>query len=377
MRRVAAVLALTVLAPGALEGQNSVYGIRGVGFPSRAVSLRARSMGGGWAVFDHGSAVNPATAAHYVALAASGYSGTTLRKYTANATDVSGLRETRFPFAVVGGGMGRLPFSFAISYATYAEQTFDFTTTGTAEVAGVPVSVSDRISADGGVIDIRGAVGWRASGRRLTFGGAFHLIGGSSKIEASREFPNAEFRRYEESGDMVFSAVGVSTGLLWQLRPSTFVAAAVRYDGSMSRKFEGRRQGNVDLPLSVSGGLSLPLARQAWWSTTATWRSWGKAHDDLDPDLGGSAFDTWEVGSGMEIGSPIESFPLRFGVRYATLPFSPMSEQPHEWSVAVGSGFALADGRALIDFTLERLMRDGAGATERGWFIGVGLTVEP
>ncbi len=354
-----------------------MYGIRGVGFPGRPVNVRARSMGGGWAMFDYASAVNPATAANYLALSASGHSGTTFRSYTANTTEVSGLKESRFPFAILGGGIARLPLSFAISFSTYTEQSFDFTTTGTDQVGGVPVTVSDRLSSDGGIADIRGALGWRVLGRRLRIGAAFHAISGSAGIEASREFPDGEFRKYEENGKMVFSAVGVSTGILWELRPNTFLGAAVRYDGTLSREYRDIPQPDMDLPVSVSGGISIPVSRQIGWSTSVMWRSWSKADDDLDQDVGGSGFDTWEVGSGLELGSPAESFPLRLGVRYATLPFSPTADQPNEWSVSAGSGFALANGRALIDFAIERLWRNGAGASERVWYIAAGLTIEP
>jgi hypothetical protein len=377
MRRVAAFVALAMLAPIAAEGQNSVYGIRGVGFPGRPMNVRARSMGGGWAMFDYASAVNPASAANFLALSASGHSATTLRRYTAETTEVSGLKETRFPFAIVGGGIARLPLSFSISFSPYTEQTFDFTTTGTDDLGGVPVNVSDRISSDGGTVDIRGALGWRVLGRRLRVGAAFHAISGSSRIEASREFPDGEFRKYEEEGKLVSSAMGVSTGLLWEFRPNTYLAATLRYDGTLSREYKDLPQPDIDLPLSLGGGISLPISREIGWSTSVMWRSWSKADDDLNPDIGGAAFDTFEVGSGMELGSPAESFPIRLGARYATLPFSPTTDQPKEWSVSGGSGFALANGRVLIDFALERLWRSGAGAREQAWYIAVGLTIEP
>jgi hypothetical protein len=69
--------------------------------------------------------------------------------------------------------------------------------------------------------------------------------------------------------------------------------------------------------------------------------------------------------------------PLRLGARYATLPFSPTDEQAHEVNVSLGTGLAFAGNRGLLDLSLERAFRSGAGATERAWQVSVSLTVRP
>jgi hypothetical protein len=92
------------------------------------------------------------------------------------------------------------------------------------------------------------------------------------------------------------------------------------------------------------------------------------------------AFDTWEVGSGIELGGPesrASSIPLRLGVRYATLAFSPTDQQPHELNFSIGSGIVFAGRRGVIDVALERAIRDGAGASERAWQLSVMMTVRP
>jgi hypothetical protein len=86
------------------------------------------------------------------------------------------------------------------------------------------------------------------------------------------------------------------------------------------------------------------------------------------------------VGTGIEFGADragLGRFPLRVGVRYAQIPFSPNAEQPTEWNFGIGTGVQFAANRAMVDVALERFQRDGAGATERGWYLTIGVTITP
>ncbi len=69
--------------------------------------------------------------------------------------------------------------------------------------------------------------------------------------------------------------------------------------------------------------------------------------------------------------------PIRLGFRYAQLPYSPTKQQPHEIDLALGSGLSFAAGRANFEFALERVFRDGGGASERAWQLSFGLLVAP
>ena len=111
------------------------------------------------------------------------------------------------------------------------------------------------------------------------------------------------------------------------------------------------------MPVSLAGGVWLGVTSQMRLMTTARWRSWSRAQDDL-VGTGTRAFDTWEVGSGLEITSKPQDWgklPLRLGVRYAQLPFSPSNARPSEWNFSVGTGAPFA-ANAYKDTT-------GAGVT--------------
>jgi hypothetical protein len=376
--RHAVALLLGLLAPVPALAQNSIYGVAGIGFPEEPIGVHARSLGGGSAAFDALSALNPAAAADFGRLAASITMSEGFRSYTAGDTSVSGLRETRFPFGIMGGKIAGTPLSFAVSYATYAERTFDVRTSGTEVLRGDTLSISDKVAADGAVTDIRGALALRPL-RFLKLGAALHLLGGSSRLDVQRTFSDSAYLPYSESSHQIYSGVGVSAGMELQPLRVLQLAGVARVNGPLSSQLGGQDLGSVQLPVELTGGLRLLIPRlRVSWSSTATWRSWS----DAQPDLVGStlAFDTWDLSTGLEVRDRDlggKGLPLRVGVRYRQLPFSNLTTQPTELAFAAGSGLVLAQRRAEMDVSLEHVQRSGAGADERGWQIAVGIVVLP
>lgn len=375
--RSATMLVMALLAAGPAAAQNSVYGLIGIGFPGDPLAVRARSLGGGMGAFDPTSALNPATAAGLGRLVAGGAGGTTLRRYTAGDSSISGLRETRFPFGVFGGRIPGTPLSFAVSFSTYAERTFDVTTTGTQVLRGDTLEVTDRVASDGSITDFRGALAFRPW-RRLLVGGAFHLLGGSSRLITGRTFSSADYAPYVERSQLAFSGTGFSAGVVLLPTSAIELAAAARVDGELETKSGSRSAGTVQLPVSLSGGVRLTPIPGLSLASTATRRSWSRAQPDLFAPS--RAFDTWEIGSGIELSRPGArgpTLPIRFGVRYRQLPFSNVATQPTETVITGGTGVLLAGGRASLDASVERFRRSGGGADERGWYFSLGVILIP
>jgi hypothetical protein len=378
MGRLALVGVLAALSPIALHAQNSIYGTRGIGFPGRTASVRSLGLGGGADMFDRGSVLNPALAATFGRVTVGIVSGTTFRNFSAGGVEASGLRETRFPLAFLGGGIMRSAFSYELSLSTYAERTFDVQTEDTVLVDGVSLPVRDRVVANGAVVDLRVAFGWTASAK-FAVGAAFHRLMGSSRFTATRVFENNEFQPFAEDDALRFKGIGFSAGGLWLPTPSLGFAATARINSSLGGELDDRSTADVGLPISLGGGAWLAFGSQVHFTTTARWRSWSRGQDDL-ASTGTRAFDTWEVGSGIELGSLGEGglkYPIRLGIRYAQLPYSPNDDQPTEWNFSVGTGAPFAANRAVIDLALQRFRRDGAGASERGWYFTVGVTITP
>lgn len=379
---------LTVLAmPAAVPvaAQNSVYGVIGIGFPGDPLSARARSLGGGPGAFDPHSALNPATAVglgdrprDQGRLVAGGAAGTSLRQYTAGDSTVSGLRETRFPFGFFGGLIPGTPFSFALSFSTYAERSYDVITTGTQILRGDTLEVTDRVASDGAVTDFRGAIAFRPW-RSLLVGAAFHLLGGSSRLTVGRSFSVSDYSPYVERAQLAFSGTGVSAGLVLAPTSAIELGASARVDSKLTIKNGNANAGAVQLPVSLSGGLRLNPVPGVSLSSTAVRRSWSRAQPDLFAPS--RAFDTWEVGSGVELSRPRArggaSLPIRLGYRYRQLPFSNVATQPTETVLAGGTGLLFSGGRAGLDASVERFHRTGGGADEKGWHFSLGVFIIP
>lgn len=357
-----------------LAAQASLYGVLGVGIPGQAVGVRTRALGWGLAAFDPASAVNPAAVAFIGRLSVAATATTSFRRFTAGETSAGGLQQTRFLYAMVGSRVARSPFSIAVSFAPYLDRTFDITNQDTITLRGNPVEVRDRLRADGGVSDVRAGIGWRVV-PRLQVGAGAHFLTGSTRLRTIREFSDSTFVSLRDSNQAAFSGFGLSVGANLRVSQRASIAVAFRSDTRLNRSVDSVTVGSVDLPVTITGGIALAPHRAVRWSSTVTWRNWSRV--DLD---GARSFDTWAVGAGVEIGGPdvgASRLPLRLGVRFAQLPFSSTRNQPKEWVLTGGTAYPFANNRALIEATVERVFRDGAGASERVWQLSFGLSLIP
>jgi hypothetical protein len=373
------LLALGLLAASApavqLAAQTSVYGIRGLGFPGRGITARARAMGGGLAALDPASPLNPATVVDFLQVTAMAVLAAEFRGYTVGSSEVGGLHTTRFPLIQIAGRVPGAPLGFSLSAAQYTERSYDVSVTDTIALRGADVEVTDRTRSAGGATDLRGALAW-APGGGLRLGVGLHLITGSAKLTVSRDFADTTYRSFTRVDEERISGLGVSAGLTWAPLPGLQVALAGRYDTEADVELDSTPVGTIELPVTAIAGVEVRPARALRWATTFIWRSWS----DADPDLASRAFDVWELGSGFELGGPesgTSRVPLRLGARYARLPFSPTDDQAHELDLSIGTGLAFAGNRGLLDLALERALRSGAGASERAWQVTMSLTVRP
>ncbi len=376
MRRLlVTVLSVLLVGTGDLAAQVSVYGIRGLGFPGRALNARTRALGGGLSVLDPGSLINPAAVAGYRAITAQMVAESDFRSYSVDTVHAGGLSSTRFPLGQFSGAVGNTPFSFALGYAQYTDRSYDLQGLDTIMLRGQPVGFEERTTSRGGMVDIRGALAYRL-GTRLRLGIGAHMLTGSAKLTLSRVFSDPAYQRYRVESEETLRGYGLSAGAVWLPASPLVIGLAVRTDTKATVDVDSLRVGSVDLPVSITGGFQLTPRRAVRWSASVAWRSWSSAN----ADLAGRAFDTWELGSGLELGAADAGgsrFPLRVGVRYATLPFSATDQQPHELDVALGIGAAMAGGRGVVDVALERAMRRGGGASENAWQFLWTVTIRP
>lgn len=378
LRRFAPV-AVLIFAATSLPAQNSIYGIAGLGFPGRSLGARARALGGGVAPFDRESGVNPASTGAFRSLGAGFSVLSSSRNYEALGTRINNLTDTRFPSAVVGSNIGSGPFSFSVGYSLFMERTYDITTTSQLVLRGDSVTAEDRVGSDGGISDIRISLA-RKFGESFWLGVGGHFISGSTRSTVSRVFSDPLFESVSQTEDVQYYGNGISVGFI--LVPSDVfqVGGSVRYNTDIGIETSSGERSDVAMPVQVVGGVVFRPQLAIRWSASFTYRSWGRASEDITAIGTGQSFNTWEAGTGIEIGgagpgtSPI---PLRFGLRYAQLPFSVSGEQPTEINLSFGSGIRFASQRASLDVTVERAIRDGAGVNEKAWLLTLGVGVRP
>jgi hypothetical protein len=369
--RTAVVIAvLTLLAAvwpsGRLAAQDSQFGIRGLGTPGKWESVRARTTGGAFAPFDAFSPLTDAVLADVRRMSASFTSGASWRTIDAGSTQ-SSLRATRFPAMVITG-----PLTSRIvvggGFTTYLDRSFGVIVHRTDTLRGVPQPVTDEITSDGAVSDLRIAVAARLHSR-LAVGLGLHRLTGSSRVIAKRSFADtANYRTSTARDEVAYGGTGGSASLLFDVTSDIRVAGWFRADSKLHADVGGRRVAENALPRTFGTGVQWRAGAQATLAGNVMWRNWGAVQSIAN------AHDTFNWSLGAEIGSP--SSPFRFGLRGGQMPFG-VGKTPTEVGYSAGLGRQFSGGRGRLDIGLERLQRSGSGLNERVWTVLLGLTVRP
>lgn len=380
MRRTLLVFALALAVVPRVAAQSSQLSVSGLGVPGRGLSTYAWSGAGAGAVFDGESSVNPA------ALSTIGNMTATLAtledfRQLENPAGIASNRSMRFPQFAVAGSVRDRPFSFGLSYSSYTTRDFTFGVRDTIELRGDLIEVGDTFSSRGGLADIRAGVAYRVT-PKWAVGGGFHVITGSNRLQTVRGFADSAYVPTRQRAEMGYAGVGVSVGVLGQLAPNLAVAAAARTDGTLHVSRNDAKTGTINLPSSFTGGIRWRPAAQLDLDASMTARTWSSANDDLVASGEAGAKNTVEAAFGGQfLSDPRRPFrrPVRFGVRYGTLPFlvGAATEQPTEVGVSLGTGARFAAQRAGIDIGLERLWRSAGDYSERAWVFSFGVSVRP
>src|SRR3989449_6313220 len=360
---VALVAMLACCVAGPARAQDSQFGIKGLGTPGRMEGVRVRSTAGAFAPFDPISALADAALSDVGRLTAWTLSSTAYRHLSPGGADAT-LRTPRFPQMGLSGPIGH-GIILGGGFATYLDRSYQLATQDTVLVRGVPQPVTDLLSSDGGVVDLRVAASARAWGR-LWLGLGLHLLTGSTRLRAVREFTNTTYSTAAQTEDVNYDGAGISASAIGLLGPTLRVAAFARSDSRLRARLAGAEIARNDLPVTVGGAVAWQPGSATRVAATVVYQSWS--------DAGQYAHNTTNWAVGAELGNGL---PLRLGARSGRLPFSPAGAAPREWGASVGTGLRLAGGRGLIDVGLEHLQRRATGLTERVWTFLLGITVRP
>jgi hypothetical protein len=361
---LAAVVLLSAYPSIRLSAQDSQFGIRGLGTPGKQESVRARSTGGAFAPFDPFSSLIDASLIDVRRLSGSVTGGVSKRTVDIGGTQTP-LRGTRFPVFVIGGPLGRR-IVVGGGFSTYLDRTFGVSTTDTIFVRGDSVPVTDVVTSDGAVTDLRLAMASRVN-RWLSVGAGFHLLTGSTNVVATRTFGDTSYRNTTARDQVAYAGEGASVSALLDLGPALRLAGWYRADTRLVADIRGRTVGDNDLPNSYGAGAVWHPGSQFALAGNASWRDWTNSAPN-----GHNTFN-WSLGT--ELGTPGAG--LRLGARGGQMPFGAATTAPTEVGLSAGLGKQFATGRGRIDFGVERLERKGQGLQEHIWTFLLGLTVRP
>ena len=373
------LLALTTL-PATLPAQSSLFGVRGLGLPGRPLTAATRGTGGAFGLFDGESDLNPAAMAALRNVTASFVLAPSWRKWETPAGSAN-LRETRFPLIFVGGPIPGSKVGIGVSIGSYADRDFSLASSDTILLRGANVGVSDTLNSRGGLNEIRLAAGV-ALGDRTTIGGGVYWITGSSRVDSRRSFSDSTYLPIRQTAELSYQGYGVSVGILHQLTPSIQLGGLIRTDGKASINRDSASSYSVDLPWTVGAGVRLRASQRLNLAGQAVYRTWSGANSDLVAQGGPGARNTIELNVGGEFIRKIRTpskLPLRWGVRYAQLPFSVLpGGKAKEFSLSGGTGMRFAQDRAAIDLSLEQAWRsEGSQYKERAFTLIFGLSIRP
>ncbi len=369
------VAALLGARPAA--AQDSVFGIRGLGFLGQPISAHSAAMGGGESMFDGSSAVGPASLASWRTLAGWAVGAQSERTFNPGTGAVS-LSSMRFPMFGFAAPVGNR-LVIGVNVSDYLNRNWDVQRTDTVMPRDSALPVTDRTRSLGGVTDIRFAAAYRVSSR-IALGVGLHVLTGSVQTAVERDFPtDSTYHTFGQVTETDYHGLGASLGLFVSPIQRVVVGASARINGRLSEVNPGGNA-SVRLPTELAGGLYVTPWDGVMFATTVIHDNWSVAAPVLVADSQPPSRDVWSVGVGAEV-TLLKLFgevtPLRAGYRWRQLPFPVGTAALSERAVSGGLSFALAGGRANVDFSVEGGSRTAGALTESFTTMLVGLSIFP
>jgi hypothetical protein len=334
---------------------------------------------GAFGMFDPESSLNPAALGNITALNAV-FTGVQDYRHTENPAGTASLRDTRFPQVGVAGPIKAAPLVLGLSFSNYTSRDFTIAAVDTLDLRGELVQANDTLSSRGGLSDLRIAAAYR-SNDRWTFAGAFHVLTGTNRLESQRSFADTRYLPTAQKAEVSYAGIGASVGTMGQFGPKFGIAMMARSDGHVNVDRDSTRVSQVDLPYTLGFGVRLRPLPKLDLGSQVVFRTWSGANSDLLEQGGTGADNTFEVAFGGEFSGDLKRpyhRVLRFGARYAKLPFLlDPGGQPSEFALSIGTGTRFAQQRAGIDLSLEHTWRHAGDTRERAFLVGLGVSLRP
>lgn len=374
MRRALLLAALVAALPRALVAQGGLS-VQGFGYPTGQVGSASLALGGASAEVDPASPLNPAA----VGLA-SRYSvymqfepefrTTTVGRESDKSTTI------RFPNFIISGAYRRL--TGAISASTFLDRTWSNVYADSQPIGGTTFPSTLSASSTGAITDTRAAVAYWIN-PKVQVGLGLHALLGENKISFGRTFPDSTgIGGVTQLSTINYSGRAVSAGVVVYPVKGIVLGASMRKGGHLEARQDNLALAKADTPdrygvsVAYTGIPNTTLAARFDHTAWTGMRALGT------PQL--SIFDTDDLGLGVEVVGPTTGGAAslaRLGFRSRTLPFGVGSTQVKENAFSGGIALPFARGRAQMDLSIQRATRSAAGASEKAWFLALGLGIRP
>ena len=368
--------ALMCAAPRA-RAQDSVFGIRGLGFLDEPLTGRSAGMGGGYAMFDGGGVTNPASIAAWTGSVGWAVGAASRRSFD-TGTGAQTLTSTRFPlFGFSTPVSPRLVVG--LSASDYLDRNWSVDQADTVSLRGSAVAVTDATSSAGGITDLRAAAAYRLSAE-WAVGLGLHVLTGSSVTTVRRAFPSdTSYHSFQEQSSTDYSGLGLSVGLFATPASSVILGASARLNTRL-KATGADTSARIRMPVELAAGLYYAPLQSLILSSTIRYSTWSQAAGDLVAAGQERSRDVWSVGVGLQAATlrmAGQTVPLRLGYRWRQLPFLIGGSGLNEHAFTAGLSLAGARGRANLDVALEVGSRSSSALTERFTMAVVGVSIQP
>lgn len=376
--------------PVTLAAQASIFGVRGPGFPGRPYSAAAIGTGGSLGLFDPQSQLSPASLGP---LQTGTGSFTLLGDFRSVDTPAgsSTTRDFRFPNVFITAPIRHGQYALGVGATTYVDRDFTLAVRDSVVLRDSVRAYTDTTRSRGGLSDLQLAFAIRTI-PKTTVGLALHLITGTDRLVARRAFDDTSYATVLQSAELSTTAFGVAVGATRDIGSKVTLSALIRKDFTASVHIDSALYGGATtlgsdygLPWTFAGAGLFRVTPLLQVATQAVYRTWASANQGMVSLGAPGASNSLELSIGGELTSRVRrtsQFPLRVGLRYATLPFligEDPTIQPHEFALSVGTGARFARQRGGIDISLERVWRSASGSdiSERAWLLYTGFSIRP
>lgn len=373
--RAAVIAATWIAAVSQVAPAQGALSNQGFGYPTGQLSSGALGSGGAGAESDPASPLNPAAITQN-----SRYAVFLQFEPEFRTTEVDGrsasARLLRFPTFQVTGSWRR--FTGSVGVSNLLDRSWTNVYSDSLLVGGDWVPSTLRASSTGAMSDVRVALGYVISSR-LQVGAALHGIAGENSTEFIRSFDDSSgVGDIGQRGAVSFSGSAFSVGAVAIPIDKLVLAASFRQGGDLRLEENRVEVATAGVPQRFGVGVSWLAIPGASVSARLDQTRWTDMRG-----LGTAAvtvFDATELSLGADILGPRiagANSVVRAGIRDRSLPFGVLGDRVRERAVSLGAGLPVARGRGQVDVAVQRAQRSALGASERGWFLSLGLGIRP